>query len=40
MTRNEHGHQVVTQLLVRGVGIPDMHQEAQQAGVPNLNGAI
>ena len=40
MTRNEHGHQVVTQLLIGGVGIPDVHQEAQQAGVPNLRGAF
>jgi hypothetical protein len=36
MARDQHGHQVVAQLLVGGVGIPDVHQEAQQAGVPNL----
>ena len=37
VTRNEHGHQVVTQLLIGGVGIADVHQEAQQAGVLDLH---
>ena len=40
MARDEHGHQVVTQLLIGGVGIADVHQEAQQAGIPNLRGAV